>query len=109
MTREDGDKTLIFLGDGSQARLAASAAIRVILLPRHCSRERSRLLPATAPQALLAIAPTSVIGLGVIGGRWGLDLIERLVRAVPAFRLEAGTDLPGLVREVERAVELARP
>jgi hypothetical protein len=100
----DRGKTLLHLGAGSRADVRDRADIRVILIPRQHGNADSRLEAATRAQALLAVAPSSAFGYGTLSARPGFDALERLVRSVPAYWLEAGTDLTGVVDEVERAI-----
>jgi hypothetical protein len=100
----DGPKVAIYLGAGSRARTRDRAGVRVIVLFRRSGGESSSLAPATPAQALLTVAPSSTLAFGRVGARWGLDRLERLVRAVPAVWLDAGTDLTGVVEAVDRAL-----
>ena len=93
-TPEPGEKAVLFPTEG-RARSAHRARIRAIVLPR--SSATPALTAARPGEALLAFAPTSLLGV-IGGGAWGFDRLARLVSAVPAFHLSGRVeDLPALV------------
>jgi hypothetical protein len=100
-------KSLLFLPRIFPERLPRSAAIRVLLLPRVVDAEVSRLAPASRAQALLALAPSTVIAaLGP--GVQGFERLARLVRSVPTYWLELGRDLRSIPACVEEALARAQ-
>lgn len=102
---EPGDgKALLFAGDDT--RVARSARVRAIVLPR-LTAGRAALTDATAGEALLALAPTSLIN-AVGGGRWALERLARLVAAVPLVRLDVGESPHDAAALVRRALDAAR-
>ena len=100
-------KSLLLLARLFPQRMCRSAAIRVLLLPRVVDREASRLELASPAQALLALAPSTLIAALGPGSR-GFERLARLVRRVPSFWLELGRDLRSIPDCVERALERAR-
>jgi hypothetical protein len=89
--RLDAEKGVIFFG-ANGPRLARSAGLAAILLPRVDSGFRSSLRPATRDDAIRAILPSTVGGL--MGGTAITPrLIMELVRSVPAYHLALGTDI----------------
>ncbi len=106
--RHDGtaaDKALLFLAARFPDRIQPKARIHAVVLPRvvggHC-----QVRPASAAQALLRLAPSSL--LMVLGpGAGGLERLSELAQHVPAFWLDLGDDLdavPGLVSAVLQSV-----
>lgn len=94
------EKVLLHLGGQvatpSQVRMAA------VVLPKVMQRSRSRLAPASAAQALLAIAPSS---LSIVPGRESerLARISRWLRITPCWHLELGQDpesIPDLLKSL---------
>jgi hypothetical protein len=80
-------------------RPAADAVL--LLLPRIVGSGPSRLVPATAPEALIAAAPSSLLRRAV-PTRELLARLRELVERVPCAWLELGgtlDDLPDLVRD----------
>jgi hypothetical protein len=92
LDRLNPQKVLVFLNDGYAHKLTSGFPIRAILLPRVTGRRESRLLPAPTAQTLDALIPTSVVELPGLGHE-GVRAIARIVRSVPSYVLEAGTDL----------------
>ncbi len=91
------------------ARLVAGAraerlAVKAILMP-HVSRSRSSSFrPASAREAMLAMAPSSLYQLyGSLREDFGL--IASSVRAVPAFRLDLGEDPSEIAASVRTFIE----
>jgi hypothetical protein len=100
-------KSLLFLTEIFPERLPRAAAIRVLLLPRVVDAEISRLAPASPAQALLALAPSTVIAaLGP--GFQGFERLARLVRSVPTYWLELGRDLRSIPACVDEALARTR-
>jgi len=91
---------LIFLHTLFPGRLPLSAPIRALVLPRVTGKPRSRLYPATKPEALLTLAPSSLINLPNSGTQ-ALRNLARLVEQVPCYWLDSGTDLEAVSRCLE--------
>ncbi len=81
-------KHVVMLSRALPDRIVSRLRLDVILLP-HLGAGRSHLRPATASEALLALAPTTVFQLPG-AGRPALRFMADLARRVPAFHLELG-------------------
>jgi hypothetical protein len=92
----EGEKSLIFLD-----RVARTAPIRVLALPRVVSSRNSGFRPATKGEALLELAPSSLIRRAV-DPRASLRRMARLVDRVPVYWLELDPELASIPRRVER-------
>ena len=87
----DVEKGVLFL-EGDDMRLARSAELSAILLPRVGIESSTKLHPATRDDTIKAILPSTIGGL--MGGTSVTPrLIMELVRSVPSFHLALGTDL----------------
>jgi hypothetical protein len=96
-------KSLLLLSELFPGRLERAAGISLLLLPRVVDADESRVVPASAGQALFALAPSTLItALGP--GRAGLERLGRLVQRVPCFWLELGRDVERIPVCVERAL-----
>jgi hypothetical protein len=96
------EKALVFLKDYAPEKLVRGFPIRAILLPRVTGMRDSRLCPAAPAAALLALAPTTLLQLRSDSAE-AMRKLGALVRKVPTYRLEAGTDLaqiPALISEL---------
>ena len=86
------------------SQLARVATIRAVLVPRIRGEATTRLLAASKREALLALAPSSLIHLPNSGAR-SLDRVARLIEHVPCYWLELGRDWEAAVpRHVEELV-----
>jgi len=91
----------IVLSEVMPDRLARSAAIRFVVLPHVAADGQCRVRPASRKEALLALAPTSVVKRPC-SAQSGLDKIAGLVESVPAFSVEIGNDLTRLAMQIEQ-------
>lgn len=93
------DKSIVFVNELMPSCIRSSALIRAILLPQVMKQPETRIKAATAREALLKLAPSSVMLLPG-GGPRALQRLASLVNTVPAFRLELGQDfdrIPDLI------------
>jgi hypothetical protein len=88
------------------ARHRGRAPLRAILLPQIVGGAASGTVPVTPAQALAVLGPTTLVEGGA-PSRGALRALLDLVRRVPAYRLELGTDPAGVVRSVEHVLEQA--
>lgn len=99
------DKSLVYLSRLFPERMEQSIAISVIALPRVVDSDKTSFCPASKGEALLALAPTSVMFLPGANVR-SLDKLARLVERVPCYWLELGRDInqiPDTVRQMVAA------
>ena len=92
-------KAIVFLQRHFPERLIRRFPLRAILLVRLAGRAASALTPATPAAALRALAPSTLFQLAGAGGA-AFHMLGQLIRQVPCYYLEAGTDLgqlPGVV------------
>jgi hypothetical protein len=73
-------------------RIRTRSGVSAIVLPQVTGGRTSRLRPASAAETLRALAPSTIIQMPD-EARTALDTLADLVRRVPSFRLELGSDL----------------
>ncbi len=71
-------------------RLAASVPIERIILPRVLGAPRCMLRPATAGQALLALAPSTLMVGPLSAGAPGMQRLSSLLQRTPCYWLDLG-------------------
>lgn len=86
-------KAVLYVNERRPEAMLPGFPIRAILIPRITGQPETRLTPARSFDAMQAIAPTCVFHLVGDAGRT-MSKIAELCRRVPAYWLEAGTDLP---------------
>ena len=92
---------------GPEAALRHSGRVRGMAILR-TDASHSRVTPARPGEALLAIAPFSLLGV-VGGGRWGMERIGVLVRSLPLRTVEVAGGPAEASALVEEAFEELRP
>lgn len=97
-------KPLVFLNDAYPHRLPPFARIQAVALPRVVGGARTALRPASAAAALRVMAPSSLI-LPLGPGPVGMRRMAALVRAVPCFWLDLGTDLEQIPASIDGVLD----
>ena len=93
-TGED-EKALYYLLPAFARQVIRRAPVRAILLPRVGGGPSSRLQPTSQSAALMAIAPVTTTLLPDAGPEI-FEAVGRLVRRVPCYELQLGTDVAAL-------------
>lgn len=94
------DKVLVLLSDVMKDRLAAQAEVRALVLPRVAQTRDTLYREASSAEAVLRLAPSSILQLPFISPGTALDRISELAGKVPTYWLELGTDLEQIPRRV---------
>jgi len=96
----DTNKTVVFLSERFGSHLSTSFPLSAIMVPRITNAgTSSAIVPARSAEALLALAPSTVLQMPG-GSDAYLSRLGALARAVPTFRLEMGTDLGGVAKTI---------
>jgi hypothetical protein len=97
------DKSLVLLAELFPDQLPPVAQVRAVALPRVVDQERTTIRPATKFDAVLRLAPSSLMALPHSNsGASGLDVLTEFVSSMPTFWLELGRDLPRIPMAVEK-------
>jgi hypothetical protein len=105
----DEEKSMVPLAELGSGPLAGSARLSAIVLPRVTGLPAPRIRDASAAEALLRMAPSSMLMLQRAGvedrveRQLELEALSRLVETVPAYWLELGGGverIPGLIRDI---------
>jgi len=97
-------KPVVFLARSHGERLARSAVVSAVALPRLADSEATRFRRATGGQALLAIAPSSLI-LPLGPGARGMRRMADVVRTVPCYWLDLGRDLAAIPDAIQSLLQ----
>jgi hypothetical protein len=92
LQRTSGEKALMFLQEHFPHKLIRGFPLKAILLLHVSGKPHSELSHASPFTALKALAPSTIYQLAGTG-QAELTKMSRLVRQVPCYRLELGTDL----------------
>ncbi len=90
--RGPDDKITIFLNESFQERLIPQFPLRAVLVPVIRGGDKTWIEPCGRGEALMALGPSSLAQLPA-SGRKDLDIVGHVVRELPCFRLNLGTDL----------------
>lgn len=101
------EKALMFLHEHFPQQLSAGFPIRAVFIPWVTQARDTRLRPATAFDAMFALAPTTIKHLEG-DSQLAYAKMRALVQAVPSYWLELGTDLAQVPGVIERFLEGAR-
>lgn len=96
------DKEVVFLARAFPEKLLPGFPIRAVLALRITGRAGTSLAAVSPGEAMKALAPSSLFQLGGARQR-RLHAIATLVRTVPCYRLELGTELeaiPGVILDL---------
>jgi hypothetical protein len=90
-----GTKAIFMLQQRTPRLLALSLPLRAVVFPRITGAVPSRLQSLSASASLALLAPSSIEQRGQVCGlaQATLDTLTAVVRHVPSYRLELGTDL----------------
>ncbi len=102
--REPGEKVAISLADYKTEQLIDHFPLRAVLVPMITHGAETKIVPCSARQAMMAIAPSSLAQLPA-SGKQDLEFLGRLARGIPCYQLLLGT---GLEQIPEKIAELLR-
>lgn len=93
--RPQTDKAVVFVGRRYPERLITDFPLRAVVLPRIRGGTESTLRPVPAAAALAALAPSTIFQLPGTGAG-ALRSMADVLRGVPAYVLDLGTDLDAI-------------
>jgi hypothetical protein len=93
------EKAMIFLHQHLPQKLIRSFPIKAVLLPRITGQRDTRLREARGGEALRLLAPSTVFQVSG-AGEGAFRSMVRLVKQVPSYTLELGTDISGIPRVI---------
>ena len=91
--------------DVAPQALVESLPLRSVIIPR-ITGGRTSVKPASAAEALLALAPSTVFQMPFDDGA-AMGSLARLVRGLPCFSLRVGDDRQELALELDRVLDVA--
>jgi len=105
---DDPEKAVFYAAEPFPARTIDGFPLRAIVLPRVTERRQATAVPARPTDALAALAPSTIFQL-YPPARASLARMGLLVRSVPAFVLELGTEAETSTGELVRLLEELSP
>ena len=105
------EKAVVFVDQHFPDRPIDGFPLRAIVLPTITGGPHTRVLPTSRAAALTALAPSTVFQLHTAGSE-ALQYMAHLVRRVPAYVLELGTDvseIPGVILALLDELRQATP
>lgn len=101
-------KLVFFLAQTFTESLVSSLDVRVALIARVGADARTTIRPARPAEALLALAPNTLIQLPGTGGT-ELRSMAELLSGLPTFVIELGPDRSEVARTIARVIEEHAP
>jgi len=90
--RVEDEKGMIFLQKHFPEKIADGFPLKGILVPRITGKKQTYVKPTNPIVALKALAPSTLFQLPGAGNR-AFQLMSQLVKSVPCYQLELGTDM----------------
>ncbi|PSB57684.1 serine kinase [Chamaesiphon polymorphus] len=86
------EKAMLFLHQHHPDKIARGFPIKAVLIPQVTGKPDTHISPATAGAALRALAPSTIFQLSG-SGQTAFGMMSSLVKQVPCYVLELGTDM----------------
>jgi hypothetical protein len=100
-------KAIVFLACDFPEKLLPGFPVRAVLVPKITGRTDTAATRVSPAEAIKALAPSTLFILSG-SGQPGLAAMAKLVRSVPCYRLEVGTDLPTIPRAIEDILRISQ-
>jgi len=95
------EKALVFLKDFCPEKLSGGFPLKAVMLPRVTGTPRTSLVSISAAAGLKALAPSTIFQLSGAGAD-AFAKLTRLVRRVPCYQLNLGTELDEIPLTISR-------
>lgn len=95
------EKALVFLRDYCPEKISTGFPLKAVLLPRVTGTPRTSIVRISAAAGLKALAPSTIFQLSGAGAE-AFAKVTRLVRRVPCYQLNLGTELEEIPRAIGR-------
>jgi hypothetical protein len=92
LDRLELEKAMLFLHQHHPEKISRGFPIKAVLLPQVTGKLDTHLSPTTAGNALRALAPSTIFQLAG-SGQTAFRMMSSLVKQVPCYTLELGTDM----------------
>jgi hypothetical protein len=102
------EKAIVFLHRHFPQRLVTRFLLRAVLIPRITGRLATTLTPASPAAALKALAPSTLFQLSGAGPA-AFQHLAGILRQIPCYYLEAGTDLAQIPGTIAALLAQGRP
>lgn len=102
--RLEEEKALLFLQDHFPEKIVTGFPIKAILVPKITGKPDTRLQKTTPIHALTALAPSTLFQLAGTG-QGSFQMMSDLVKRVPCYTLELGTDIAQIPRVILEFLE----
>ena len=104
--RDQDEKAIVYVDDAFPGSLIGGFPLRGVLVPRVVAREpETRSVPVSAAAALAALAPSTIFQLYPPKAN-ALAEMAALVRAVPCYSLELGSDIDRIPEAIIELIEV---
>jgi hypothetical protein len=94
------EKAIFYMHNYRPKQVALKMPLRAIFIPRIAGKKQSEIRAASAANALMALAPSTVLQLAG-AGQSTLENLSSLANRVPAYFLDLGTDLAEVAKAVQ--------
>jgi hypothetical protein len=106
--RREEEKVIVFAAEAAPGVPIAGFPLRAVMVPKVVAAEpATRVVPASAPAALAALAPSTIFQLHPPQEN-ALGRMAELVRRVPCFTLELGSELSQIPVAISEFLEAQR-
>lgn len=102
------DKVIFYPHHHRPSQLATTLPIRAVLLPTIRQQTAPQIHPIAPVEALRGLAPSTLFQLPGQGSKH-FQAMAALVRQVPCFRLELGSDFPAIPAEIRSLLKKLSP
>jgi hypothetical protein len=99
--RVENEKGMIFLHQHFPRKIISGFPLKGILVPRITGEETTHIKSTTPGMALKALAPSTLFQLPGAGLQ-AFRLMSQLVKEVPCFRLNLGTDMEEIPKVIQQ-------
>jgi hypothetical protein len=101
----DVEKAVVYAHEQWPTQVTAGFPLRAILAPRVVlGSVEARIVPVSRAEGLATLAPSTVFQMHT-QGQDSLARMSRLVRAVPSYRLELGSDMESIPRAISELLD----
>lgn len=95
------EKAMLFINEHFPEKIVNQLLIKAVLVPQVTGKPNTKVKPTSSMVALKALAPSTILQLPKTG-KIAFARMSQLVRQVPCYVLELGTDIPQIPQTISQ-------